>query len=512
MLLNMDILALYLSKIYRIRKYGPECTSLSLSHPFVYLPGDSFVQGRLYVVGPQSLPKVPPAEPVSFVYVGVKLPTIWSTSGLSVLQVLDSVDSLRVFSQIQECFDMYESWDHTIRDEIEKQDDFDLKRIIEVGVQMLKNPICVSNQSLQLLVTSDIHWNADGTFHVHVDDIPKPFPIDGLDNIKEFGRMEKQLRRPYLTAAKVLEPPESHKTYCNNLYLMDHFAGCIYLRETCHRFQATDYLLADYFFAYFQKAFAKYLQRNRNFETPQNTALRHLLDGNRLSAEEQELFSLSRGERWYCFKLRERRESHYMPKDYMYAILNTMMPDNVYAVIRNQEIMGVLRAHSEGTPGECSSILLFRELLDRMEYTAGLSNTFTAIGDFCHYLPQAVYAADKPLYGEEMQTLQFFETQILQYLLSSCTNEFPLRTLFSEPFRTLLEHDQQKGTEYLHTLDIYLKNEMNMTRSADALFIHRTSLLKRLERIEQLVGPVLEDEAQRLYFRICFHLLEQERQ
>lgn len=196
----------------------------------------------------------------------------------------------------------------------------------------------------------------------------------------------------------------------------------------------------------------------------------------------------------------------------MYAILNAMMPDNVYAVVRNQEIMGVLRAHSERTQGECSSIRLFRELLDRMEYTAGLSNAFTTIEDFHHYLPQAVYAADKPLYGEEMQTLQFFESQILQYLLSSFTNEFPLRTLFSEPFRTLLEHDQQKETEYLHTLDIYLKNEMNMTRSADALFIHRTSLLKRLERIEQLIGSVLEDEAQRLYFRICFHLLEQERQ
>ena len=81
----------------------------------------------------------------------------------------------------------------------------------------------------------------------------------------------------------------------------------------------------------------------------------------------------------------------------------------------------------------------------------------------------------------------------------------------SEGLKALREHDRLKGSEYLRTLDLYLQNEMSVTRTSQALFIHRSSLLKRLDKIQRLLNQDLSDPDTRLYFRICLALLRESR-
>ena len=71
----------------------------------------------------------------------------------------------------------------------------------------------------------------------------------------------------------------------------------------------------------------------------------------------------------------------------------------------------------------------------------------------------------------------------------------------------LMAHDRQKGTEYIKTLDVYLRNEMRITQTAKALYIHRSSLIKRLDRIMCLLQDNLEHPDVRLYYRLCLALL-----
>ncbi|MDE7221495.1 MAG: helix-turn-helix domain-containing protein [Oscillospiraceae bacterium] len=76
----------------------------------------------------------------------------------------------------------------------------------------------------------------------------------------------------------------------------------------------------------------------------------------------------------------------------------------------------------------------------------------------------------------------------------------------------LLEHDQQKETEYIKTLDTYLWNETHITQTTEALYIHRSSLIKRLDKIQRLLGDDLNDTDVRLYYRICLALINSRRQ
>ena len=50
----------------------------------------------------------------------------------------------------------------------------------------------------------------------------------------------------------------------------------------------------------------------------------------------------------------------------------------------------------------------------------------------------------------------------------------------------LMEYDKKKGTEFTHTLSVYLRHNMSPNQTAEELFIHRSTLNYRLKKIEEI--------------------------
>jgi DNA-binding PucR family transcriptional regulator len=102
----------------------------------------------------------------------------------------------------------------------------------------------------------------------------------------------------------------------------------------------------------------------------------------------------------------------------------------------------------------------------------------------------------------------FFQDYILEYFLQTGIETLPLEMLYSKGMRNLLEYDRRKNTSYAKTLDAWLRNEMSLTQTANEVFIQRSSLVKRLDKIRRLTGDDLSDPDTRLYYRICFRLMK----
>jgi purine catabolism regulator len=66
-----------------------------------------------------------------------------------------------------------------------------------------------------------------------------------------------------------------------------------------------------------------------------------------------------------------------------------------------------------------------------------------------------------------------------------------------EPFRALVEplreHDRTRRSDLILTLKTYFAAGGNASEAADRLFLHRNSMLYRLERIQKLIGLDLKD-------------------
>lgn len=144
----------------------------------------------------------------------------------------------------------------------------------------------------------------------------------------------------------------------------------------------------------------------------------------------------------------------------------------------------------------------------KMGYQAGISNAFTDLRKIKAYYQQACYAADHASLTGEQRNFRLFRDETLSYMVSNCTAELPPETILPEDLIHLARLDAQKGSEYIKTLDTYLKHEMNVSKTADALFIHRSSLTKRLEKIEGLLYHDLKDPDDRLLLRLSLKILE----
>ncbi|MBQ2895604.1 MAG: helix-turn-helix domain-containing protein [Oscillospiraceae bacterium] len=71
----------------------------------------------------------------------------------------------------------------------------------------------------------------------------------------------------------------------------------------------------------------------------------------------------------------------------------------------------------------------------------------------------------------------------------------------------MLSHDNEHNTSYFPTLKSYLDNNFNLTDTAQDLYIHRTTLLYRLKKMEELFKLRLDDPLRRLYYHLSVQIV-----
>ncbi len=72
----------------------------------------------------------------------------------------------------------------------------------------------------------------------------------------------------------------------------------------------------------------------------------------------------------------------------------------------------------------------------------------------------------------------------------------------------LTRYDAAHSTDLVHTLRTYFRCNGNVLKSAEALFLHRNSVLYRLARIEELLEVDLKDSQDRLTLHLAVELAE----
>ncbi|WP_168188637.1 PucR family transcriptional regulator [Thermoflavimicrobium daqui] len=68
-----------------------------------------------------------------------------------------------------------------------------------------------------------------------------------------------------------------------------------------------------------------------------------------------------------------------------------------------------------------------------------------------------------------------------------------LQSYYQATLEPLQRYDYEKGTDLLHTLDVYLATGKRIGEAAHQLYVHRNTLKFRIARIEELLGMDLQD-------------------
>lgn len=140
--------------------------------------------------------------------------------------------------------------------------------------------------------------------------------------------------------------------------------------------------------------------------------------------------------------------------------------------------------------------------LERASCRCGVSDPFTEMSDICKAAEQADIALS---YGKgTVARIGDCRVPYLMDALKDVRDRIPSHPVL----QTLRDYDREHHTEYFRTLFVFLRSERNHTITAAELHIHRNTLMRRLEKMEELFPLNLEDSGERFLLLLSFYMDE----
>ncbi len=151
-------------------------------------------------------------------------------------------------------------------------------------------------------------------------------------------------------------------------------------------------------------------------------------------------------------------------------------------------------------------VLILRE----NNFRLGLSNTCCDLTHLPDYYRQAQAAFSIGSQKKPHYWYHIFSDYALDCLLQS-PGEIPTGYYCSEKLRTLAAYDQENDTEYVKTLDTYIRCQLNAVQTARELYIHHATMVFRLKRLKEIMGADLKNMDQIVELYLSLRILELER-
>lgn len=501
MRLSSDVLFGLLSERYDVDRLGRGCDSEDLPLPTFWQGGIVLREGAVYVCRTEELPRVPAVGCV-FVCVGPRPSLIWSQWRGDVFYISDSGDDLlAVFNVLQEVFDRISTWEVHMQELANTGSD--VRDMVRLSIPIFENRITIVDYSLRVLAYCE-YDKEQGSI-----DMSSRFdhlPPEKLPQVARFTKRMMLDHEPFFFE----DAPGLPSSYCVNLFFGGAYVGCCSLQEDGRPLRPCDLYL-------FQQ-FADYVRQALGYRN--NTVAGQLVTPRAIFEQLLECFPVSRASmdraldlinrnladgtiddyKWCCTVIRSGSQGKNLPERYLCEMLEGLIP-NSFAFLFDENLVsfGLIRREEHRSDTVCQALEPF---LSDMNLRAGVSRTFRDPFHARDFYLQALCALDTGYERDPEKSCYLFGDYVLDYMLQNCCGTFRSSQVIAPEFVRLRNCDG--SVDYIETLRVYLDNDCNASKAAREMYLHRSTLVARLEQIRKYVD--LDSPERRLYLRICLHL------
>ncbi|MFZ7133277.1 MAG: PucR family transcriptional regulator [Eubacteriales bacterium] len=412
---------------------------------------------------------------------------------------LINIDKDNAFELIQSIFDIYTNWDYMLHETIET---FDYQKIIDESWLIFKSPILLLDSNKKLLaMSSQVGKNNLNPEWKHLSE----YGYQSVNNHNLFRQTFKnQETKVNPKPMYITNPPTSDKA--NFLTNVINHNGILYGRITIMEYgrKMTEGDFQN--ILHISKIISKYLfkvDREDNKVSTYSNILK-LIQGQTISEEAIDKF-LS--------------YMNWKSDDY-YRICVVMMNDT-NAMLLVQEY---LRDYLPLCPSYIIDgyiVLLFNEsricykdcvngiketYLYRLDTVFGSSLQFIGLNKLNIYLKQAIFAIKDGLKCKPCERFFVFYKHAQNYILESASIKEKLCACHPDVIKFWLE-DPTPENQTLLTLKEYLHHERSLLHSSEKLFIHRNTLLYRINKIIENMAYDINKPYTREYILISIRIL-----
>ena len=489
MKLDMELVYEELKEMFPEAVFGAEGGCPPLERPLLYIPGQKTEPERLYIsegtVGEVRDPRA------GWICAQGELPEEEIGPCICLPQ-----DRSLVFNAVQQIYDRYEAWERQLQ-QLENRPDA-LRQMLLESEELFHNPLVLLSADFTLRVQVGMRQNFFDR---------RAGSIDFFNNLRQDKTYaaNNQTGEPYLLPASVIPC----RSWNINLFQGGQVACRLLLLEQDRPLRRSD----GYRLSRLAAHLSRVLEAESGMAQPNhlhNIFHRILSDRTadymEMSSQLEEL-GWSQEDAYFCLVLKisgnadEKASGSflcgYLEQTYRFCCCLPFR-DRVVVFFDASKIGRSLRE-------------IARELkyfIRESFLKAGYSRSMQGHNNLHRQYLQARIALETGSRGKPYLWIHHFNGTAFSYLLEQAQRQLPSDMVCHEGLLALRQHDQQYGTEYLRTLWTYMEEQYNAVRSAQKLFIHRSTFLKRLERIKKILNCSLEDMDERIYLAFSYRLLE----
>jgi hypothetical protein len=470
-----------------VRATSPTDGGLLLGRPRIFLGSEkTFSANQLYIALAERLPHRPVIdEGVTIICVGDSMQLTYYQDHCHLLVIREQTDILRVVNLVHSIFDRYDAWNQRLYDILNNT--ASIREMLESSTEIFGNPLFV--------IDSDFRMIADAS-HAGV----KAAQVD-LAAIAEF----LQLHELSMDAHEPLVLNLLDTSTLNiNLFRKEEYIGCLTIDYHNRPHRPSDIPLAKHLSGIVIKAMQKYSVATGSERKVLHQALRDAVSG--LPPTPEQRLAIERGpmdREYLCIKIIVGSLYGKLPLGYIAnEVEDTFARSSV--IVLNDSVVGFIQLDKTTQ----SVIERLVELIDSLDISIGVSDIFCNLSEASHYYKQASAALEIGLSIDPQLNLYAFQDYALLKLIVDSVGDLPLEMYFTAGLRRLIEHDAKTHISYVETLRAYLNNNMSVSRTASELFLHRSTLLERVERIKRLLGNDLADADERLRIQLLLKAMQ----
>jgi sugar diacid utilization regulator len=133
----------------------------------------------------------------------------------------------------------------------------------------------------------------------------------------------------------------------------------------------------------------------------------------------------------------------------------------------------------------------------------GIGNPCASASDYRRGFAEASEAQQMGQHlNREGGVTHFNDLGVYRYLYKIARMD-DLRDMYQDQVGRIASYDRRKGTDLLDTLETYLECAGNLTRTSNRLFVHRNTLIQRLERLQSLCEIDLQERGNWLTLQVA---------
>lgn len=503
MKLNADIIFDGLKENYSVSLKGQKSMALHLSRPQFYMDGEvNFLSDHLYLATADHLPQRPNIQKnVVLVCIGESIRLPYYQEHCTVIAIKGNRDFFSVYQSIQEIYNRYDRWNDELF-ELFKQD-ADIQKIVDASYAIFQRPIFVLDSNFHYIAVSNL-GNEDVSSRW--DSSNETISQSSMKQFLELGELSTDIHEPIFLDLKV------SKSLCINLFdRKDTYIGCLCLDCNRSDYHPGDDALA----AYLGRIVEKSLEHNPLLlSSDQNTMkhiLKELISDMPISPNQRWLLNANRLRAHYvCISMHVLTPYSQMPASYICNIFEENF-QNSFAFPSGSTVVGFIDLENlYDNKGDYHARLNDKlvPMLDAMKLIAGISNDFTDLYDAKLHYKQAEAAIENGVVVSPQLQYHYFSSYVLMEMVMNSLGGLPVETYYPKGLRELIRHDDNSGVSYLETLKVFLNKKMSYTAASKSLYVHRSTLIDRIARIERDLGIDLEDPDERLQLQLLLKAME----